>query len=76
MGILNDLMTGKDNETQDLGKWSWVVSMAAVISAAGANWWHNIAIDLTALGTALGVVAGAHGAALWAKRNTEPEAKQ
>lgn len=72
MSILKDLFTGKDGETHDLGRWSWAGSWCAVVVAAGANWWHGLAIDLTALGAALCAVAGAHGAALWAKRSTEP----
>jgi hypothetical protein len=74
MNILRNLFTGQDGVTHDLGRWSWAASWAAVVAAAGANWWHGAAIDLTAFGTALCAVAGAHGAALWAKRDTEPKA--
>ena len=72
MSILRQLFTGKDGETHDLGRWSWAVCIFAVILAAAGNWWHNAVIDLIALGTALAGVCGAHGAALWAKRSTEP----
>lgn len=71
--VTSQLLTGADNTTHDLGRWSWVVSMGAVIGAAGANWWHNVAIDLQSFATALGTVAAAHGAALWAKKETEPK---
>ena len=73
MGVLKQLLTGVDGVTHDLGRWSWVGSFAAVISAAGANWWHGVAIDVQGLATALGIVASAHGAALWAKKDTEPK---
>ena len=73
MSILRDLFTGVDGATHDLGRWSWAGSFAAVVAAAAGNWWHGVAIDLVALGTALSGVAAAHGAALWAKRDTEPK---
>lgn len=72
---LLQLITGKDNTTLDLGRCSWVASMIAVIAAAGLNWWHHEVIDVAALAQALGTVAGAHGLALWAKKDTEPEEK-
>lgn len=72
MDWLRQLFTGADNRTHDLGRWSWALSMGSIVFAAGANWWHGAVIDLAALGTALGAVAGAHGLALWAKKDTEP----
>ena len=73
MSLLQQLFTGADNATHDLGRWSWAGSFGAVITAAAANWWHGAVIDLQALAVALSAVAGAHGAALWAKRDTEPK---
>jgi hypothetical protein len=71
--ILRELLTGKDGISHDLGRYSWMGSFFAVISAAAANWWHGVALDVQQLATALGIVAGAHGAALWAKKDTEPK---
>lgn len=73
MSILRDLLTGVDGATHDLGRWSWAGSFVAVVGAAVGNWWHGAVIDVQSLATALGIVAGAHGAALWAKRDTEPK---
>jgi hypothetical protein len=73
MSILRQLFTGADNATHDLGRWSWAGSFAAVVAAAVGNWWHGVALDVQALATALGIVAGAHGAALLAKAKTEPQ---
>lgn len=70
--VTRQLLTGKDGITHDLGRWSWALSMATVIAAGVANWWNKGQIDLAALGEALGIVAGAHGLALWAKRDVEP----
>jgi len=73
MSLLRQLFTGVDGETHDLGRWSWACSFFAVVAAAVGNWWHNVALDVQALATALGIVAASHGAALWAKKDTEPK---
>lgn len=71
--ILRELLTGVDGVSHDLGRYSWMGSFIAVIAAAAGNWWHKSEIDVEKLATALGIVAGAHGAALWAKKDTEPK---
>jgi len=73
MSVLRQLFTGVDGFTHDLGRWSWAGSFIAVVAAAAGNWWHGVVVDIQALATALSVVAGAHGAALWAKKDTEPK---
>lgn len=73
MTILRDLFTGIDGLSHDLGRWSWAGSWAGVTGAAVANWLHGGVIDVQGLAMAYGVVAGAHGAALWAKKDTEPK---
>ena len=75
MNAIKQLLTGVDGETHDLGRWSWAGSFVTVVAAAAGNWWHGLALDVQALATALGIVAGAHGAALWAKKDTEPKEK-
>ena len=73
MNFIKHILTGKDNQTWDLGRVSWFGSFFAVIGAESANLYHGVAVDVQSLAAALGVVAGAHGAALWAKRDTEPQ---
>jgi hypothetical protein len=29
--IFNDLLTGKDNQTHDLGRWTWFIGFIAII---------------------------------------------
>ena len=70
--MLKHLLSGMDNATVDIGRVSWAASFLAVVAAAGANWWHGSVIDVQALAIALSAVAGAHGAALFLKRDTEP----
>jgi len=68
---LHDLLTGKDGVTHDLGRWSWCVSLGSIIAAGIHTAWHGT-IDLVAFGQSIALVVTAHGAALWAKRDTEP----
>jgi hypothetical protein len=72
MKPLIDILTGKDGQTHDIGRWSWVGSMLAVIAAALHTAWTKGTVDLVAFGQAIATVVGAHGAALWAKKDTEP----
>jgi hypothetical protein len=72
MKWLTDLLTGKDGATHDIGRWSWLGSLGAVIAAALHTAWSKGAVDLVAFGQAIATVVGAHGAALWAKKDTEP----
>jgi len=74
MGWLNQLLTGRDNQSHDIGRWSWVVSLLTVIGAAISNMVHAGVIDLIQLSGALSAVAGAHGVAIMAKKETEPGA--
>ena len=72
--IFTDLLTGKDGQTHDLGRWSWAGSFVSVAAAAVWNALHGAVVDLMQLAAALGAVAGAHGVALFAKKDTEPPA--
>lgn len=67
------LLTGIDNETFDLGRCSWALSMAALFAGAGWNAMHGAALDLMSLAQAIGVVVVAHGGALFLKKDTEPK---
>lgn len=72
MSILTQLLSGKDNATQDIGRWSWAASIVGLHAFAAANWWHTGSLDLVAYGTSVATVVGAHSAAIWAKKSTEP----
>ena len=73
MSIIQHLFSGLDNATVDIGRVSWAASFVAVVGAAAANAWHGQTIDVQAFATALAVVVAAHGAVLWAKKDTEPK---
>ena len=70
--FLNQLLTGKDNHTQDIARWSWLISLLAVIALAGYEALHG-AVSLRELAEAFGIVAGAHGAAVMMKKDAEPQ---
>ena len=66
------LVTGKDNETHDLARWSWVLTTLTTIFGATYNAAHNGVVNLVDFAQAIGIISGAHGAAIWAKKDTEP----
>jgi len=72
--IINDLLTGKDNQTHDLGRWTWLIGFFAVIMIAIYEVMQSKAINLTELASALGIVSGAGGASVMMKSNSEPGA--
>ena len=72
MNLIQQLLTGKDGITHDMGRWSWVISMVAVIALAGYHEWKGVVVAITYFATAISAVVAAHGAALWAKKDTEP----
>ena len=70
--FLNQLLTGKDNHTQDIARWSWLICLVSVIALAGYEALHG-AVSLRELAEAFGIVAGAHGAAVMMKKDAEPQ---
>ena len=72
--IINDLLTGKDNQTHDLGRWTWLIGFFAVIVIAIYEVMQSKSISLTELASALGIVSGAGGASVMMKSNSEPGA--
>ena len=73
--LLKQLLSGKDNQTHDIGRWSWMMSTLSIIAGGAWNAIHAGALDLTSFAQAIAFVVGAHGASLWAKKDTEPEQK-
>jgi hypothetical protein len=74
MKALRDVLTGKDNATHDVARWSWLICLISIIMAALVNAWvGRVVIDLVLLATAEGLVVAAHSAALKIKAETEPD---
>lgn len=72
---MRHLVTGKDNATHDLARWSWITTTLATIAGAIYNAIHAGVVSLTDFAQAIGIISGAHGAAIWAKKDTEPGQK-
>lgn len=73
MTIIQQLLTGKDGETNDLGRWSWVICMGAVLLHDAYQLYRNVPVEVKDLAIALSAVAAAHGIAIGAKGHTEPQ---
>jgi hypothetical protein len=71
--ILNHLLTGKDNTTHDIGRWTWLIGFVAVICIAAYEVMQSHSISLTEFAEALGIVSGAGGASVMMKQNSEPQ---
>ena len=73
MSCIKDLLTGADGETHDIGRWSWLGSIGGVFALAVHEVWTGKAVDFASLGAGIAAIVTAHGAALWAKKDTEPK---
>jgi len=70
--ILKQLLTGKDNQTYDLARVTWLLGFVAVIGLAGYEVMHG-SVNLRELAEALGIVSGASGASVMMKKDAEPQ---
>jgi hypothetical protein len=70
--ILKQLLTGKDNQTYDLARVTWLLGFIAVIFMAGYEVMHG-SVNLRELAEALGIVSGASGASVMMKKDAEPQ---
>ena len=71
--IFKHLLTGKDNQTYDIARVAWMVSLGAILFAAGYQVITRGAVSLRELAESLGIVSGAGGASIWAKKDAEPQ---
>jgi hypothetical protein len=70
--IINDLLTGKDNQTYDIGRVTWFLGFIAIITLAGYEVMRG-SVNLRELAEALGIVSGASGASVMMKKDAEPQ---
>jgi CHASE2 domain-containing sensor protein len=71
--ILSHLLTGKDNKTHDIGRWTWLISLSAVIAVALWEVVHTNQVSIRELAEALGIVSAAGGASVAMKQGSEPQ---
>ena len=70
--MIKHLLTGKDNTTYDIARVAWMISLLAVLCVAGYQVVMHGAVSLRELAESLGIVSGAGGASVWAKKDAEP----
>ena len=70
--IFQQLLTGKDNETYDIGRVTWLIGMVAVIALAFYEVMHST-VSIRELAESLGIVSAAGGASVAMKQNSEPQ---
>jgi hypothetical protein len=69
--IIKQLLTGKDGETYDIGRVTWLLGTFAVIGLAVYEVMHSN-VSLRELAESLGIVSAAGGASVAMKSKTEP----
>ena len=70
--FLKQLLTGKDNQTYDIGRVTWLLGTVTVIALAAFEV-TTAQISLRELAEALGIVSAAGGASTMMKKDTEPQ---
>jgi hypothetical protein len=71
--IINDLLTGKDNQTHDIVRWSLLYSILVLTAGLVFNAVHTGLFDIEKFYLGSAAVVGAHGFGLMMKKGTEPE---
>ena len=71
--VINDLLTGKDNQTHDLVRWSLLYSILVLTSGLIFNAVHTGLFDIEKFYLGSAALVGAHGFGLMMKKGTEPE---
>lgn len=66
------MFTGKDNTTLDLGRILWAKGSVVFAGLSVYHVVHTGTFDYVAFGTGFAAVLAAGGAAIWAKKDTEP----
>jgi heme oxygenase len=72
MNLIRQMVTGKDNCTHDLARWSWLITTLATMGGAAWNATQTGLVDLMQFAQAIGILCSTHGAALLLKKDTEP----
>lgn len=75
IGVITGLLTGRDNETHDIGRWAIAAGTITIIAVAiPVAIMAPEAAVITAVGTALGTFLGGAGILMKGKENQEPHA--
>lgn len=70
--IVRNILTGKDNRTHDIARWSWMITTVIIIIGAAYNAYHSNLFGVRDFAESIGIIVGAHGAAVLMKKDSEP----
>jgi hypothetical protein len=73
--FLRQLLTGKDNETYDIGRFTWLVGTVAIIALA----FYEVTrgnINIREIAESLGIISAAGGASVAMKHKAEPDSEE
>ena len=74
--ILENMLTGKDNQTHDIARWAWMLGFLLVGASAIYLIYAGKEISLTELAGALGIVSGSGAASVAGKHMAGAEPDQ
>jgi len=72
---LKHMFTGKDNETFDLGRVLWAMSVVSFLGIGFYGTYKGTPMDYLAFGTALAALLAGGGSGLGLKAKTEPDSE-
>jgi len=70
--VIQDLLTGKDNQTHDIVRWSLLYSILTLTAGLVFNAVHTGLFDIEKFYMGSAAIVGAHGFGLMVKSSTEP----
>lgn len=71
--VIQDLVTGKDGVSYDVGRVLWIIGVLAFIALSVYGMYRGGAFDALNWGTGYGAILGGGGAGIGMKSKTEPE---
>ena len=73
--LLTDCLTGIDGKSFDIARVSWAITMLIITFGEVWNAYSGRHFDTKEYAEGIAIMAAAHGAAIFAKKETEPKAK-
>jgi len=74
--IALDCLTGLDGKSFDIARVSWVTTMLVITFGEIWNAYNGHHFDTKEYAEGIAIMAAAHGAAIFAKKETEPKPKE
>ena len=74
--LLTDCLTGIDGKSFDIARVSWFITMLLITLGEVWNAYSGRHFDTKEYAEGIAIMAAAHGAAIFAKKDTEPKNKE